>query len=367
VARADEAAMSAAHGERLGRRTPLFQWGVLLVLSAVLVAVALWLRLPAALMIGPLIAAILVGTADGTIRVPLNPIIAVQGVVGFMMGRAIPLTFIDDLARDWPLVLLGVGGVLVAAAVIGLLLTRWGGLPGTTGVWGISAGASTPMIIMSEQYGGDPRIVAVMQQIRILLVIAIAAIVARLWTPGGAAEAMQTNWFPPVAWGALLASTGLAVGSAFVAMWLRVPAGATLVPLALAVIVQELGWLKIELTPWLLGFCYAMVGWNVGLRFNRAILRYAVQSLPIILGATFALIASCALLAGIMVLFADVDPLTAYLATSPGGADTIAIIAATSAVDMRFVMAMQTSRLVVVLLMAPGLSRLMARISGSLH
>lgn len=350
---------------RLTGRSAPFQWGVLLALSLAFVVTALWVRLPAALLIGPMLAAILIGTSDGSIRVPLNTMIAVQGVIGFLMGRAIPLTFIEDLARDWPLVLMGLVGVIAAASMIGLLLTRWGGLPGTTGVWGISAGASTPMILMSEAYGGDPRIVAVMQQIRIILVIAIAAVVARIWTPSSAVHAMQSSWFPTVDWAALCITVGLAVGSAFVAIWLKIPAGPMLVPLALAVVIQETGLFKIELPPWLLALCYAMVGWNVGLRFTRPILWYAFRALPIILLATFALIAICGLLAGAMVLVGDIDPLTAYLATSPGGADTIAIIAASSAVDMRFVMAMQTSRLVVVLLMAPGLSRLLARLSGA--
>jgi len=356
--------MTTGAGRLTGTSAP-FQWGVLLGLSLAFVVAALWVRLPAALLIGPMLAAILIGTSDGKIRIPINPMIAVQGVIGFLMGRAIPLTFVEDLARDWPLVLMGLAGVIVAAAVIGLLLTRWGGLPGTTGVWGISAGASTPMILMSEEYGGDPRIVAVMQQVRIILVIAIAALVARIWTPSSEVHAMQSAWFPAVAWGAFVVTVGLAVGSAFLAVWLNVPAGAMLVPLALAVALQETGLLAIELPPLLLALCYAMVGWNVGLRFTRPILWYAFRALPIILLATFALIAICGLLAGAMVVVGDVDPLTAYLATSPGGADTIAIIAASSAVDMRFVMAMQTSRLVVVLLMAPGLSRFLARISGA--
>jgi uncharacterized protein len=315
--------MSGATG-RLAGKSAALQWVALLVLSLVFVAVALAVRLPAALMIGPMVAAIFVGTSDGTIRVPMRPMIAVQGVIGFLMGRAIPLTFLEDLARDWPLLLMGLAGVIVAASVIGLALTRWGGLPGTTGVWGISAGASTPMIIMS----------------------------------------MQSSWFPPVAWLPFLASVALAVASASLAAWLRVPAGPMLVPLALAVVLQETGLLMIELHPLLLATCYAIVGWNVGLRFTRPIVWYAFRALPIILGATFALIAACGLLAWAMVLIGDVDPLTAFLATSPGGADTIAIIAASSAVDMRFVMAMQTTRLVVVLLMAPGLSRLLARWSG---
>ena len=114
-------------GRLAGASAPL-QWVGLLLLSLAFVAVALWVRLPAALMIGPMVAAVLIGTADGSIRVPARPMIAVQGVIGFLMGRAIPLTFVEDLARDWPLVLMGLAGVIVAAGGIGLLLTRWGGL-----------------------------------------------------------------------------------------------------------------------------------------------------------------------------------------------------------------------------------------------
>ena len=45
-----------------------------------------------------------------------------------------------------------------------------------------------------------------------------------------------------------------------------------------------------------------------------------------------------------------IDPLTAYLATSPGGMDSVAIIAAASdRVDISFVMALQTARFLIVL------------------
>jgi membrane AbrB-like protein len=70
----------------------------------------------------------------------------------------------------------------------------------------------------------------------------------------------------------------------------------------------------------------------------------------------FALIAICGLIAAVLVA-AGIDPLTAYLATSPGGADSVAIIAASSNVDLRFVMAMQTARLLVVLLTGPSIAR----------
>ena len=45
------------------------------------------------------------------------------------------------------------------------------------------------------------------------------------------------------------------------------------------------------------------------------------------------------------------------LATSPGGADSVAVIAVGSAVDAGFVMAMQMVRFFMVLLLGPRLSR----------
>lgn len=57
-----------------------------------------------------------------------------------------------------------------------------------------------------------------------------------------------------------------------------------------------------------------------------------------------------------------IDPSTAYLATSPGGMDSVAIIAAASdRVDISFVMALQAARFLVVLIFGPSLARLVAR------
>ena len=61
-----------------------------------------------------------------------------------------------------------------------------------------------------------------------------------------------------------------------------------------------------------------------------------------------------------------IDPLTAYLATSPGGMDSVAIIAAAAQnVDISFVMALQSARFLVVLLVGPSVARLVARAVGN--
>jgi hypothetical protein len=140
---------------------------------------------------------------------------------------------------------------------------------------------------------------------------------------------------------------------------LRIPAGAFLLPLIAGIALTHGGWMTIELPPWLLAISYALIGWAIGLRFTYPLLVYVARALPRVFACTLALIALCGVLASLLVSIAGIDPLTAYLATSPGGADSVAIIATSSNVDVPFVMAMQTTRLIAVLVLVPVLARLL--------
>jgi hypothetical protein len=133
-----------------------------------------------------------------------------------------------------------------------------------------------------------------------------------------------------------------------------------LTPLALGLVLKSSVGATFALPPWLLAMSYAVVGWGVGARFTPEILAHAARALPRVLAAILTLIAICAGFAAILVVAADVDPLTAFLATSPGGADSVAIIAASSKVDLPFVMAMQMTRFLLVLLVGPFLARFIA-------
>ena len=103
--------------------------------------------------------------------------------------------------------------------------------------------------------------------------------------------------------------------------------------------------------------------WSAGTRprLHPRRARPCPRALPQILASIVVLIAFCGGLAVILARAVGVDPLTAYLATSPGGMDSVAIIAASSNVDLSFVMALQTVRFFLVVLLGPPLARLIAR------
>ena len=254
------------------------------------------MRLPAALLLGAIGAAILVSWFEGRVRIPPWAFVVAQGFVGCLVARSITPDILLTIFQKWPMFLFLIGSVILMAAGLGFALARWKVLPGSTAVWGSSPGAATAMVLMADAYGGDIRLVAVMQYLRVACVGLVASIVARAFSASSGAAA-SIDWFPPLAAGPFLGTLALAFGGAVVGLKSRMPAGPLLLPLFVGAPLSAAHMLTITLPPWLLALCYALVGWSIGLRFTREIVLYAAKQLPRILASIFALIALCGALA----------------------------------------------------------------------
>lgn len=334
---------------------------ILLALSAVLSFVLFRLHLPAAPLLGPLIAGITLSLRGAAIRLPRPFFISAQAIIGCMIARALTPSIFGVLAANWALVLIILLSTLAISALTGWLLVRYSSLPGATGAWGSSPGGASAMVVMAQEYGADVRLVALMQYLRVLFVVGAAVMVVR-FALGGEAQEMtqQIVWFPPLTFNLPLTLLLTAVAG-WLGLRLRIPSGAMLLPMLAGALAQGEGMLLLELPEWLLVLAYTALGWTVGLQFNREIFMLALKTLPQIIAAIVGLIALCALMALALTHLLPLDFLTAYLATSPGGLDTVAIIAVGTRADMSFIMAMQTLRLFTILLTGPATARLISR------
>ncbi|MDQ0454198.1 AbrB family transcriptional regulator [Rhizobium paknamense] len=339
--------------------TPV-KWGLLVLLSVILGGALEYAGLPAALLLGPMIAAIVFGTNGARLSLPRLPYLAAQAIVGCLIAQALNADILKRFLQDWPIFLGSVLSVILLSSLIGYLMARRQVLPGTTAVWGTSAGAASAMVLMAEAYGADARLVAFMQYLRVVCVASTAAVMAAFifQVPGGHAPAFVL--FPPVDWKAL--GITLVVTGCFSALGyrLKIPAGTMMVPMVAMALLHSLDIIPIELPQWLLALAYAMVGWRIGLAFTRRLLRHAARAFPQVLASVLVLIGFGGCLAALLTVFLGVDPLTAYLATSPGGLDSVAIIAASTKVDMPFVMALQTVRFLLILALGPSITRFIA-------
>jgi uncharacterized protein len=329
---------------------------VLLALSAVAAAVLQCARLPAAMMLGPLAAAVLMQLAGGVVTIPRVFLIAAQTIIGCLVARSITSSIVGDFILHWPLFLGIVALSIIASAAAGWAMSRFRIIPGTTAVWGMLPGAAPVMMLMAEAYGADFRLVAFMQYLRVVMVAAVASVVSLMFVPSGGGR-FSGGYFPPISFPDIAATATLAVIGGSVGLALRLPAGVLLGPLVLGAVLNVFGWVHIELPPVALIASFALIGWNIGLRFTHDVLAAAARALPQCLVAIVLLMAFCGILAGTLTALFHVDPLTAYLATSPGGVDAAAIIAASTKVDTPFVMTLQIVRMIVLLLVGPYIAR----------
>lgn len=366
AARADKPGMDASPADAdsafLSKMPHPFQWALLLVVS-LLVSFGLELaRMPAALLIGPMLTAVVVGVNGATVRVPRKYFAAAQAIVGCLIATSISPEIFTAFLAEWPLFLAAVLGTVVASSFLGWLISRWRVLPGTTGVWGSAPGAATAMVLMAGAFGADQRLVAFMQYLRVIMVSVAAAVIARLWVDTSSVEAPAIVWFPPIDWAAFGATLAIAAAGGVAGHFARLPSPYFLGAMFLGVGLHLGLGVPMQLPEWLLAVTYIAIGWSIGLNFTLPILRHAMRALPQVLASILTLIAFCGGIAYLLSHYGGIDPLTAYLATSPGGMDSVAIIAAASdSVDISFVMALQAVRFLIVLIFGPSLARLVAR------
>jgi uncharacterized protein len=343
------------------------RWLQLIILSVALAALFEQLGLPASRLLGPMVAAIALTLHGAGVQAGRGAFICAQGVVGCLLGRSVPGSFLDSMSAHWNALLLGVAAVTVLAYALGWSLSRWSTIPNAAAMWGSAPGGASAMLILAEAQGADVRVVAFMQYLRVVCVSLTASLVAHWWAPNGVAPAAQAAaaasalLLPPSSWHAVAASLALAVGGAHLGSWLRIPAGALLVPMGAFILLQDTAYAPLELHPLMLALAYAVIGWTIGTRFDRQVLALCLGSLPMVLGSILTLMLMCAAVGAALVQWAGIDPLTAYLATSPGGADVVAIIAASAPVDLAFVVSMQVLRLLLVLATGPLVARLLSR------
>jgi len=311
---------------------------------------------PAAFLVGPMIAAIFFAVSGASIPLDRRLPPLAQAVIGQLMAHSLTMKVLHEVVAQWVIFLGGVFSVIILSFTLGWVLARLRVMPGNVALWGASPGAATAMTLLCESYGADQRLVAFMVYLRVLLVTLATSIVSHLVVsvhgPVPAAAAQNLPWWPCLV---VLAAIAL------IAPLIRLGAAPLLLSLAGGLICQAGFGLHYRLPLWLLAPSYVVIGWMIGRRFTRDVLHHVWRALPAVTLSTCVLILGCALLSWPLAHIAHVDLLSAYLATSPGGADSIAIIAASTPINVPFVMAMQIARFMVLIVVAPGIATFLTR------
>jgi uncharacterized protein len=240
----------------------------------------------------------------------------------------------------------------------GFVLARLGRIGRLTGVLSMIAGGAGTLTSIARELGGDERVVAVVQYLRVLVIlVTLPAVVLlvfdeRAGAPGGG---VHTDLWSDLAFTALSVGVGAVIG------WL-IPISTffLLGPMVVAAALAISGWLgAVQVPPLVVAACFVLLGLQVGLRFTRASLRTIARMLPTAAILILLVVIGSAVLGWLLAVTIGVSPLTAYLATTPGGLPAVLAIAADSDADTTYVFAVQLARLLLVLMIAPVLSKVL--------
>lgn len=335
------------------------RWAGLIAASCALSPVLVALGVPS----GPLFAALLcaaalalAGRAPGD--VPRGLSLAAQGVLGVYIGTLMQSHTLAALGSRWTAALLVGFATLLLSVAAGALLGLHRSIDSLTGSLSLVAGGASGLVAIARELGGDERTVAVVQYLRVGMVTASLPLVAALYPhAAGASSGIETGpdrpWWFDLAVVAVCTGAGGAIGVAS-----RLPAGGLLGPLVLSLAGNLTGLTAGSTVPaWLVFVGYLTIGWQAGVGFTRASLRSMARLLPWAAGLIVAIGAGCAGLGFALSAMTGVSALDGYLATTPGGLYAVLAVAASSNVDITFVVAAQLIRLLLMLFLAPAAAR----------
>lgn len=285
-----------------------------------------------------------------------------QAVTGVALGTFLRSSTLTGLGARWiPVVLVSIATLALSIAA-GLALARITRLDRPTASLGLVAGGASGIVAMADDLGGDDRLVAFMQYLRVLVVTLLTPLIVPLafgvGSPGGGGGG------GPVlgTLGGWALTLGAAVAGALLGTRLRLPAPTLLGPLILTATLSLTGLTAgTQVPPVARETAFALIGLQIGLGFDRDTLR-EIARLVLPVGASIAvLLVACFGLGWVLELTAGVSLLDGYLATTPGGLYAVLPIAYGSGADTGFVLSVQGLRLLVMVIAAPAVVRWLIR------
>ncbi|MDU0479737.1 AbrB family transcriptional regulator [Staphylococcus chromogenes] len=278
------------------------------------------------------------------------------------------------IASDpWELVHFVLPGLVVSVITIGigfaggLLLARASeSTSQETGILSMLAGGASVMPVLAQEVGADFRYVTLTQYLRLLCVtLSLPLLVPMMDVPHGGVVhphiAHSVRGFICIA---LIVALGEPLGKL-----IRLPAPTILGPMALTITVAQFfpDPTVLALPSSLKVVAFVSIGWSAGGALSMQALKDFARQLPATFTFIGVLLGTCALVAWPLRHWLHTSYFEAYLATSPGGLETVLALADEFGAGPS-VAAIQVLRLIAILLIAgylPRIVRLITRISGT--
>ncbi|GAA0273145.1 AbrB family transcriptional regulator [Cryptosporangium japonicum] len=292
------------------------------------------------------------------VRLPESANRLAQACVGVLIGALVQPSALGSLASDWLVVLAATVATLLVSLAAGALLGLHRDVGAVTGSFALVAGGASGLTAISKDLGADQRVVAVVQYLRVLVIVVSMPIVAGTLPAGEGTGAELAPGHGNLLFTVLCAAVGVVLAR----LLPRVPALSLLGPMVLSAVLTVTGVAHGATAPAAVEqVAYAIIGLQVGLSFTRESLRSVRRVLPLAITLVLVLIVATAAVGIPLLSLAGASPLDGYLATTPGGLYAVLATATSTGADTTLILTVQILRLLVMLLLAPLIATLLSK------
>jgi membrane AbrB-like protein len=281
-------------------------------------------------------------------------------VIGVSIGGAFTPQVLRDALGWWPS-LLALLVFLPAALGVGFVIYhRLGGLPKSTAFFGAVPGGLIETVVLGEAAGADPRMLTLLQFLRLILCIVLVPLAFTFVTGhavGSASGVEMTGAGVPLhAWDVAVLTVAAVAGWGLGRL-LHLPAAVMTGPILLSALAHLTGLTEAVPPGWMVTLTQLVVGTSLGARFAglpRGTLPLALRLASLNAAAALAL---ALVFAAILAPVVGEPPAAVFLAFAPGGLAEMSLVALSLQMSVVYVTAHHVVRIVLSVLIAQQLAR----------
>lgn len=280
-------------------------------------------------------------------------------LLGVSLGSGISPGFLTLAAQNSVSFLMLAFAIIVIMVFNSWMLVRFFGIDPATAIVGTSPGALSMTLALAESGFGDPRGVAILQSMRLALIVTLLPVVIGLAGFGGdPARLSALAAMPPMQFaGVVLAAVALG----YLLARLRSPAPYLIAGIIVSAVSHGAGFAQGTTPPALLIAAIICVGANIGTRFagvtRREFIRHALGSTA----ATLAAILIALFFAWLAAALSGAETANVFFSYAPGAVEAMAALAIALGVNPALVAAHHILRIFLLMIGLPAAVTLLRR------
>jgi len=316
-----------------------------------------WIGIPVGWLIGPLVLGIAYAYIKGSPQpLPKSAIAIGKAIIGIYTATRFSLEALA-LAKAYavPLVLC----ILITGSLSmlnGYILWQWAGIDRPTSFLGSIPGKATSVVAMSEEFGADTMSVAVLQYLRMMIVVLIVPTIASFLSATNGTTSTATllptavNEHPIPMYVNLLALAACCSLGILLGKWLKLPTSGFLGSFLLGLLVVWSLPYSLNVPQWLFAVGQILVGISAGLKFDEQAVRKLGKVVLLEITLVILLMLCCVGIGYGFHLITQIDTMTALLGFVPGGLEGMIATVTQLGGDTGMVLTIQLTRQMLILL-----------------